>query len=243
MLYTKTVEPSLWNLLQHLSALPELKNFCLVGGTALALHLGHRKSEDLDFFTNGYFDIQELKLAITDRFANLEILKDKPHGISFLFSLKDLPGRQRKVDIYNWSVKFLRPFVVEEGIRLASLEDIAAFKLDSICGRKEQKDYFDLALLTGNFSFAEMMTFYQEKFPYKDKRTVLTEILKTKEIEDSDTPEMLIDMSLEKAIKKIESSLQIYTEELVQKNIDLQKEIEKKREELVQQKRQKNKDK
>ena len=62
MLYTNTVEPALWNLLQDISALPELKNFCLVGGTTLALQLGHRRSDDLDFFTDGYFDIQELSL-------------------------------------------------------------------------------------------------------------------------------------------------------------------------------------
>ena len=81
--------------------------------------------------------------------------------------------------------------------------------MDSICGRKEQKDYIDLAVLTDHFSFSEMMAFYQEKFPYKDKRTVLTEISKTKGIKDSDTPEMIIDMNLEQAIKKINSSIKI----------------------------------
>ncbi|HEV8082975.1 MAG TPA: nucleotidyl transferase AbiEii/AbiGii toxin family protein [Chitinophagaceae bacterium] len=49
MLYTKTIDEPLWKLLKNLSILPDLQNFCLVGGTALALQLGHRKSEDLDF--------------------------------------------------------------------------------------------------------------------------------------------------------------------------------------------------
>jgi hypothetical protein len=42
-------------------------------------------------------------------------------------------------NIYNWAVKFIRPIKQEGTIRLASLEDIAAFKLDAVCHRKEKK--------------------------------------------------------------------------------------------------------
>lgn len=68
---------------------------------------------------------------------------------------------ERKVDIYNWAVKFIRPPIIEDGIRLASPEDIAAFKLDSISSRKEKKDYVDLAVLCDRFRFEEMMAFLQ----------------------------------------------------------------------------------
>lgn len=54
MLHTETVEPSTLDLLKRLQRLPDLANTRLVGGTALALHLGHRKSVDLDLF--GSFD-------------------------------------------------------------------------------------------------------------------------------------------------------------------------------------------
>ena len=54
MLHTETVEPSTVDLLKRLQRLPELSNTRLVGGTALALHLGHRKSVDIDLF--GSFD-------------------------------------------------------------------------------------------------------------------------------------------------------------------------------------------
>ena len=54
MLHTETVEPSTLDLLKRLQRLPDLANTRLVGGTALALHLGHRKSVDLDMF--GTFD-------------------------------------------------------------------------------------------------------------------------------------------------------------------------------------------
>lgn len=50
MLYLETVESSTLELLKKMQKLPVLNNTRLVGGTALALQLGHRKSIDLDFF-------------------------------------------------------------------------------------------------------------------------------------------------------------------------------------------------
>ena len=239
MLYTKTIDEPLWKVLKNLSTLPELQNFYLVGGTALALQLGHRKSEDLDFFTNGSFDIPELKQALLDHYPHLELLRDKPHGISFLLALDQDSREQRKVDIYNWAVKFIRPAIIEDGIRLASPEDIAAFKLDSISSRKEQKDYVDLAVLCDLFTFDEMMGFFTEKFPFKDKRTVLTEILHTEGIEKSDRPEMLIDLTLPQALEKIKNSVKVYADQIIQKNLDAKIQVEKTRENLIQKKRQK----
>ncbi len=239
MLYTRTIDKPLWKVLKNLSNLPELKNFYLVGGTALALQLGHRKSEDLDFFTNGSFDIAELKQELLKHYPHIELLRDRPHGISFLVALDEDVRERRKVDIYNWAVKFIRPAIVEDSIRLASSEDIAAFKLDSISSRKEQKDYVDLAVLCDMFTFDEMMGFFTEKFPFKDKRTVLTEILNTEGIEKSDRPEMLINLTLPQALERIENSVKVYVDQIIQKNLDAKVQVEKAREKLMQKKKQK----
>ena len=51
MLHQETVEPRTLELLKQLQAEPLLQSFNLVGGTALALRIGHRKSIDLDLFT------------------------------------------------------------------------------------------------------------------------------------------------------------------------------------------------
>ena len=50
MLFKETVEPKLFELARQLCAYPPLKNFALVGGTALSLQIGHRKSIDIDLF-------------------------------------------------------------------------------------------------------------------------------------------------------------------------------------------------
>ncbi len=150
-------------------------------------------------------------------------------------TLQDDIFEQRKVDVYNWAVTFIRPPIVEEGIRLASPEDIAAFKLDSISSRKEQKDYVDLAVLCDRFSFEEMMNFLRRN-PFKDKRTVLTEVLHTEDIEQSDRPEMLIDLTLQQALEKIKNSVEQYTKQIVQKSLGAKKDVDKIRENLIQRK-------
>lgn len=50
MLHYQTVEPETLELLKYLQAIPTFKNLHLVGGTALALRIGHRKSIDIDLF-------------------------------------------------------------------------------------------------------------------------------------------------------------------------------------------------
>ena len=56
MLQIETVEPRTFSVLNELMVMPELKGFSLVGGTALSLLYGHRKSIDLDLFSNEPFE-------------------------------------------------------------------------------------------------------------------------------------------------------------------------------------------
>ena len=60
MLKYETIYPGTLELLKSLMVFPALKDFYLVGGTALALHLGHRMSVDLDLFSNSEFDTKEM---------------------------------------------------------------------------------------------------------------------------------------------------------------------------------------
>ncbi len=57
MVHLNTIDPPLYKVLLDFCQFPELSSFSLVGGTALSLQIGHRKSEDLDFFTDRSFDI------------------------------------------------------------------------------------------------------------------------------------------------------------------------------------------
>lgn len=195
MLHFSTIDQPLFEALTLISALPEMKEFCLVGGTSLALQLGHRKSDDLDFFTDKSFSIPDIKRALFNYSRSFRLISERANGISFLLALEGADEPDRKVDIYNWGVKFIRPAIVENNIRLASVEDIAAFKLEAICSRKEKKDYVDIAVLLTIFSFKEMIDFYCEKYLYADKRVVLSQILDITELGKSKDPVMLIDLN------------------------------------------------
>jgi hypothetical protein len=187
----------------------------LVGGTSLSLQLGHRKSDDLDFFTDRSFDILEVKNAILKYNPEVLFLNETRQGFSFSLPLPGQPDDTRKLDIYNWAVKFIRPINKEGVIRLASLEDIAAFKLDAICHRKEKKDYVDIAVLLKEFTFSQMLEFYKEKFPMNDKRIVLTQILDIDGCKDSVEPVMLIDLSPDQAFHKIEQVVNEFSAEQI----------------------------
>jgi hypothetical protein len=64
MLHLNTIDPPLYKVLLDFCHFPAMSGFSLVGGTALSLQVGHRKSDDLDFFTDRSFDLRELKHEI-----------------------------------------------------------------------------------------------------------------------------------------------------------------------------------
>ncbi len=119
--------------------------FVLYGGTALALRLAHRISEDFDFFSSLPFVPEELEreiggLGLGDRIQSsantLVVLLDRggPVKLSFFGGL----GLRRvaepdALDLFDW--------------RIASLLDLAATKMGAVQGRAEAKDYLDIARL------------------------------------------------------------------------------------------------
>ena len=132
----------LWD---ELSAVPE--EFVLYGGTAIALHLGHRESVDFDFFGNKTFDETQLVPEVSF-LAGAVITQRAPNTISCTvdrggvvrLSFFGLPGLPR----------LLAPLIAaDNGVRVASLIDLAAAKVRVVQVRAEAKDYLDIdALLT-----------------------------------------------------------------------------------------------
>jgi hypothetical protein len=233
MLHLNTIDPSLFKVLVDLCTLPELANFSLVGGTSLSLQIGHRKSDDLDFFTDRSFDIREIKEVVLTYNASVVFLNETRQGFSFSLPLSADGSDMRKLDIYNWAVKFIRPAVVEGDVRLASLEDIAAFKLDAICHRKEKKDYVDIAVLLERFTFGQMLAFYREKFPSNDKRVVLAQILDFEGMENSVEPVMLIGLTPSEALQRIEQHVAIFSQDQIQEKENQDADREKRIAELI----------
>lgn len=116
-----------------------LDKYVLVGGSALTLHSCHRKSEDLDFFTyDEDLDFGEI-LEYIKRFETKEILNKTDEQIDLL-----LDGV--KVTFFNAKWGFLKP-TGNNKFHLASLEQIAAMKVNVLFLRAKYRDYYDLYFL------------------------------------------------------------------------------------------------
>jgi hypothetical protein len=132
----------LWD---ELAAVPA--EFVLYGGTAIALHLGHRQSVDFDFFGNRPLDPTQLVPAIPF-LADATVTQREPNTFSCLLdrggivklSFFGLPGIPR----------LLPPLIApDNGLRVASLLDLAGMKASVVQVRAEAKDYLDIdAILT-----------------------------------------------------------------------------------------------
>jgi hypothetical protein len=109
-----------FKLIQQLQALPELEGFHLVGGTALALQMGHRSSVDIDLFSQKDFDENFLMNFINKKYLFEKKFSRKNTIIGFVNNIK--------VDFITHAYNYIKPPVSEEGITYLSKEDIAAMK-------------------------------------------------------------------------------------------------------------------
>ncbi|MDA1317446.1 MAG: nucleotidyl transferase AbiEii/AbiGii toxin family protein [bacterium] len=137
----------------------------LAGGTALALHLGHRISVDLDFFNPLNFDSHEIVTKLKS-LGDFESDQQTEKTINGIFN-------SVKFSYFYYSYKLIAKTVDFEGITLASLEDIAAMKLVAITDRGTKKDYIDLYFLAQKYSFEEMFDFYEKKYGLIDTNRMI----------------------------------------------------------------------
>ena len=136
MLHVETVLARTLDLLKDLQSIPELADMRLVGGTALALQLGHRTSVDLDLF--GSFD---------DNISFKQVIAGRGHSVE-----GDIEGAVQtlmvdgvKVDLVNYKYPWLAPAIEESGVRLAAPDDIMPMKLSAAANRGRKKDFIDIA--------------------------------------------------------------------------------------------------
>ncbi len=164
--------------------------FYLAGGTAAALHLGHRISVDLDFFGPEPFDSAQLAAQLSDlgKFRLERLAEDT------------LLGELRGVRISFFRYRY--PLIAEPvsvlGIPVASLEDIAAMKLDAISRRGTRRDFIDLYFIAqSGLALPEALQWYQRK--YAGLNLNLVHLVKSlayfADAEADPMPQMLVDLS------------------------------------------------
>lgn len=153
--------PKIRETLAWLGSLPLLRPFYLAGGTALALRLGHRISQDLDLFAN----IETLDDSLRRRILSdlqlrhsIEVLQDSPLGL--VVKVNGLA-----LSFFTYGYPLLVPPDVINGVQIAGLLDMGLMKLDAIAGRGTRKDFYDIYFIATQIPLNELFARSADKYP------------------------------------------------------------------------------
>ena len=161
------------------------RGFFLVGGTAVALQLGHRRSVDFDWFTRDAFDPLTLAQELRDG------------GIPFVTEIETtgtLHGAVRgvRVSLIRHNYPLLDPCLVWGRIRVASRAVLAAMKLSAVAQRGAKKDFVDVyALARRAKSLDQMLQSYRQKFATTDINHLLRSLAYFDDADRERLPRML----------------------------------------------------
>jgi hypothetical protein len=181
MLHKEAVPASTLALIKTLQTKDYLKGFYLAGGTALALILGHRKSLDIDLFSDFEFDAEQMLERIHQEFdfrlyqTAVNTLKGTIDGVN--------------VDIIAHRYPRINDPVMKDDIQMLSVEDIIAMKLNAISVSGERsKDFIDIYFLLKDFSISSMLSFYRQKYNQPGDTHILKSLLYFDDVDASDWP-------------------------------------------------------
>ena len=189
-------------LLESLDKIEIIKNFYLAGGTALALQLGHRKSIDLDLFSEKDFSTEELKTVLS-QVGKLKVYSEEERTLN-----ANLNGV--KISFLGYKYKMLFPLIKYGGnLKLADTRDIACMKIDAISSRGSKKDFVDLYFLLKKYPLKKILSLFDKK--YKDIKYSQLHILKSliyfQDAERDPLPVMLEDISWSKIKKELQRNV------------------------------------
>lgn len=172
-------------------SLNDLNSFRLVGGTSLSLQLGHRESLDIDMFTDseyGSIDFAKLENILVEIFPYVESTYDGAIGMGKSFFIGNNVNELVKLDLY-YTDPFVFPCILERNIRFASIEEVAAMKLEVIAQGGRKKDFWDVHELLTRYSFDDLICFYIKRNPFGySKKELLPRFVDFSEAEDDFIP-------------------------------------------------------
>lgn len=194
-MFAKTLLPDTVRAIQLISDIPIIKKAYLAGGTALALHCGHRISVDLDFFTQEELDENILAMDLS------RLPQFKEEGKAW----RTVWGRigETKFSLFYYKYPLLAPTHSFMGINLLDLRDIAAMKIQALGDRGARRDFIDLFFLAKTYSLDEMLEFYNQK--YGDLEEKIYHIIRSldyfADAQTEELPRMLVDISWKEVVK------------------------------------------
>lgn len=204
-MFLKTIPKNLKSNLELLGNNPIFKQFYLAGGTALSLQLGHRISEDLDFFTNQDFLVEDIK-ELLEQLGSLRT--DMTQKKTYLGMLNGI-----KISFFFYKYSLLFPPIPFLNVNIADIRDIGAMKLDAIQSRGKKRDFIDLfALFKRGLIIDDIILYFEKKYAGSDYSTqhLLKSLTYFTDAEKDDVPQLFIDYSWPEIKKYIEKEVALY---------------------------------
>jgi hypothetical protein len=198
VLFHEAISTEALGLLKFIQARSEFVHTRLVGGTALALQIGHRLSVDLDVFGTWNPDIQIQRILSEWGRTRQENAAENIQT----FTVTDI-----NVDFVQYPYLWLEPPVTAEGVFLASVRDIAPMKLSAICNRGSRKDFIDLAFILETETLTALLEAYDRKYPDGSRFMVLKSLSYFADAEPEPMPTMLRSLPWEEAKARIRQAL------------------------------------
>jgi predicted nucleotidyltransferase component of viral defense system len=163
MLQKQAVSKKLLGLVEKLQQIPALDEFVLVGGTSLALQIGHRISEDIDLFTRHDIDQDFIIETLKKEFGKSFSVSSLSHN-TINCTISNI-----KIDLLRHGYPYVDSVIMVDNLRLLGLSDISAMKLNAIAGNGTRaKDFIDVYFLLDRFSLTQMFSFYKKKYADQD---------------------------------------------------------------------------
>lgn len=190
-MFEAVLAPETSEALNLMGEWPSRRNFYLAGGTGCALHLGHRVSRDLDFFSLKEFEPAEIE-------RELRRMGDASADYSDAATWVGTFG-STKVGFFAYAYPLLKPGLPFQAVSVASLEDIGCMKIEAIASRGRKRDFVDLYFILTRTStpLKDFLDLYRQK--YGRDRINLFHILKSLtyfvDAEADPDPMMLVDFS------------------------------------------------
>ena len=184
----QTVKPILRSTLECLMEMEEFVPFRLVGGTSLSLRYGHRMSDDIDLFTDaeyGTLDFHKLQDILRKEFPYCQGDCGEIVGFGTSYIVGNSKEDCVKLDLF-FTDPFIRPMEVFGSIRMAAVEDIVAMKMDVVSRGGRKKDFWDLHMLRDHYSVEQMLSLYEERYPYGATKEECTSGLTNFSVADSE---------------------------------------------------------
>lgn len=201
-MFPEAAVPACLRLIDRIAKLDFVSSFHLVGGTALSLQLGHRLSEDLDFFSTEEFDPRHWVEELSSQTGHQELTA----------AHNDLRGRidSVKIEFIYFAYPPHFPLVHWRGIKLLDARDIGMFKLMAVLGRNRKKDIVDLYFIDKEVMPLEnLFREFKERYSQGDVNLFrqLETLFNDEEIALSQMPVMLKPLDWEDAYRTVKQKL------------------------------------